>query len=149
MAEIKFVEGELFVDKRGEIRSANNFDFSEIKRSYVITNANTEIVRGWNGHQYEKKWFWCLRGGFTGAFVEIDNWEAPGKHLAPQIIKLCAEQSRVVCVPEGYATCFKATEPNSLLVVFSDKTYSECLLDSWKYEPNYWFDWGNLIINDK
>jgi dTDP-4-dehydrorhamnose 3,5-epimerase len=144
MAEIKVVEGEVFVDHRGEILSANNLDFAEIKRSYTITNADTEIIRGWHGHQDEKKWFWCLRGGFTGAFVEIDNWEEPSRGLKPHIYDLCAERSQVICVPEGYANCFRATEPDSLLMVFSSKTYPECLSDSWRYEPNYWFDWNKV-----
>lgn len=144
MASIKVIEGELFVDHRGEILSANNLDFAEIKRSYVITNADTEIIRGWHGHQDEKKWFWCVKGSFIGAFVEIDDWDTPNKELTPQIYRLSAGKSQVVCVPEGYANCFRATEPNSLLMVFSSKTYPECLSDSWRYEPNYWFDWNTL-----
>lgn len=134
----------MFVDRRGEIISANTLDFAEIKRSYTITNTNTEIIRGWHGHQDEKKWFWCLKGGFKGAFVEIDNWERPSRSLMPHIYNLRAEKSQVICVPEGYANCFRATEPDSLLMVFSSKTYPECLSDSWRYEPNYWFDWNEI-----
>lgn len=144
MAEIKVIEGEVFVDHRGEILSANNLDFAEIRRSYTITNANTDVIRGWHGHQDEKKWFWCIKGSFKGAFVEIDNWDKPSRELVPQIYDLRAEKSQVVCVPEGYANCFRATEPDSLLMVFSSKTYPECLSDSWRYEPNYWFDWNKI-----
>lgn len=144
MAEIKVVEGEVFVDHRGEIHSANNLDFAEIKRSYTITNADTEIIRGWHGRQDEKKWFWCLKGSFKGAFVEIDNWDEPSRDLKPHFYDLRAERSQVICVPEGYANCFRATEPDSLLLVFSSKTYPECLSDSWRYEPNYWFDWDEI-----
>lgn len=144
MAEIKVVEGEIFTDHRGVIQSANSLDFAEIRRSYTITNADTTVIRGWHGHQDEKKWFWCLRGGFKGAFVEIDNWEEPSRDLKPHFYDLKAERSQVICVPEGYANCFRATEPDSLLMVFSSKTYPECLSDSWRYEPNYWFDWNEI-----
>lgn len=144
MAEIKVVEGEVFVDHRGEILSANTLDFAEIKRSYTITNTNMELIRGWHGHQDEKKWFWCLKGSFKGAFVEIDNWDEPSRDLKPHFYDLRAEKSQVICVPEGYANCFRATEPDSLLMVFSSKTYPECLEDSWRYEPNYWFDWNEI-----
>ena len=144
MAEIKVVEGEIFTDHRGVIQSANSLDFAEIRRSYTITNADTTVIRGWHGHQDEKKWFWCLKGGFKGVFVEIDNWEEPSRDLKPHIYNLRAEKSQVICVPEGYANCFRATEPDSLLMVFSSKTYPECLSDSWRYEPNYWFDWNEI-----
>lgn len=144
MSEIKVVEGELFIDYRGEIMSVNNLDFAEIKRSYVITNTDTEIIRGWHGHQDEKKWFWCVKGSFKGAFVEVDNWKCPSKNLIPHFFELRADHSQVVCVPEGYANCLRATKPDSKLIVFSSKTYPECLSDSWRYEPNYWFDWDEI-----
>lgn len=144
MAEIKVVEGEIFTDHRGVIQSVNSLNFAEIRRSYTISNADTTVIRGWHGHQDEKKWFWCLKGGFKGVFVEIDNWEEPSRDLKPHFYDLRAERSQVICVPEGYANCFRATEPDSLLMVFSSKTYPECLSDSWRYEPNYWFDWDEI-----
>lgn len=144
MADIKVIEGEIFTDHRGVIQSVNSLNFAEIRRSYTISNADTTVIRGWHGHQDEKKWFWCLKGGFKGVFVEIDNWEEPSRDLKPHFYDLRAERSQVICVPEGYANCFRATEPDSLLMVFSSKTYPECLSDSWRYEPNYWFDWDEI-----
>ena len=68
MAEIKVIEGEVFVDHRGEILSANNLDFAEIRRSYTITNANTDVIRGWHGHQDEKKMVLVYKGWLQGRF---------------------------------------------------------------------------------
>ncbi len=146
MSAIKIIEGGIFTDYRGQITSANNLDFSEIRRSYLIQNADTDIIRGWHGHRNEKKWFWCLKGSFTAAFVEIDDWNNPSRHLKPEIFRLGAERSQVICVPEGYANCFRANESGSMLMVFSSNTYPECLSDSWRYESNYWFDWKTIVL---
>ncbi len=130
MCEIKIIDGEIFNDHRGRITSANNLAFTEIRRSYLIENADTEIIRGWHGHKQEKKWFWCLRGCFIAAFVEIDEWQNPSRDLKPEVYRLNAARNQVVCVPEGYANCFRADEPGSMLLVFSSNTYPECLSDS-------------------
>ena len=48
----------------------------------IIYQNDTSIVRAWHAHQYEKKWFYAVKGSFTTAFVKIDNWESPSINLA-------------------------------------------------------------------
>ena len=57
---------------------------------------------------------------------------------------LTAEESRIVCVPAGYANCLKAHEPGSIMQVFSDKVLPEALGDSWRYDRSMWVDWNSL-----
>lgn len=142
--KIEILDGEIFVDHRGRISSMNGLDFSEINRFYVISNKDIELVRGWHGHRTEKKWFYCLKGSFTMAFVKIDDWEAPCQDLVPDIVRITSRKSQTVLVPESYANCLRADEPDSLLLVFSSRTYPECLDDSYRYAPNYWFDWKEV-----
>lgn len=44
MSEIKFVEGGISVDVRGQISHVNDLDMSEIKRFYVIHQKDTSII---------------------------------------------------------------------------------------------------------
>jgi len=142
MSKIKVVEGEIFRDARGQISSLNNFHFEGVKRCYIIHHPDTSVVRGWNGHQFEKKWFYCIKGSFIVALVEVDNWENPSPDLVPEIFELSDNDSKIICVPEGYANCIKAHEKDSILLVLSGKILEEALKDSWRYDKDMWVDWS-------
>lgn len=142
MSEIKLIQGEIFTDYRGQISSLNNFRFGEVERIYFIHHPNKSVVRGWHAHQFEKKWFYCIKGSFTLAFVKIDDWYTPSKYLSPEIFTLTETDSQIICLPEGYANCLKASEEDSVLMVFSDKILSEALNDSWRYDADLWVDWS-------
>lgn len=147
--KVELLEGEIYTDYRGRITSMNGLSFEGIERFYMIENKDVNLIRGWHGHQFEKKWFQCLKGSFTMAFVQINNWEAPSRKLKPEFYHISDRLSQIICVPEGYANCLRADEPGSLLLVFSGKRYPECLSDSWRYEPNYWFDWNDIKRTEK
>lgn len=141
MSEIMVIEGGIFIDHRGKITHVNSLDMSEVERFYVIHHDNTEVVRAWHAHQFEKKWFYCIKGSFTTAFVKIDNWKNPSDDLKPEIYELSANQSQIVCVPEGYANGIKANEPDSILLVLSNKTLEVAVHDSWRYSAEKWMKW--------
>lgn len=122
----------------------NSFRFDGVERYYFIRNLDTHVVRGWHGHQYERKWFQCVKGSFTMAFVAPDDWDCPSRDLKPVICRLSEARSEIICVPEGYANCLRAEEPGSVLMVLSGKRYPECLDDSWRYPPDYWFRWSEV-----
>lgn len=142
--KIQVIAGEFFEDKRGIITSVNDFLFEGIERFYVIKHDSSQVVRGWHGHQYERKWFYCLKGSFKMAFVKIDNWDNPGRELVPEVYRIDERKSEVICVPEGYANCLQALTEDAQLLVFSGKRYPECLSDSWRYDVDYWGKWDEL-----
>ena len=142
MSEIKLIQGEIFQDSRGQISSLNDFRFDGVQRFYFIHHPDKKIIRGWHGHQFEKKWFYCVKGSFTLAFVKIDDWENPSANLIPEIYNLTEKNSQIICLPEGYANCVKAQENDSILLVLSDKILSEALEDSWRYDCNLWVNWS-------
>ena len=142
MSRVTIVEGEIFCDARGQISSLNNFHFHGVERCYIIHHPDRSVVRGWNGHQHEKKWFYCIKESFTLGLVEVDNWEYPSKNLKAEIFSLSDKESKIICVPEGYANCIKAHEDGSILLVFSGKILEEALLDSWRYDKSMWVDWS-------
>lgn len=141
MSGIKIIEGGIFTDHRGKLSHVNGLDMSEVERFYVIRHDSTEVVRAWHAHQYEKKWFYCIKGSFTGAFVKIDNWENPSKNLIPEVFELSENKSEVIYIPEGYANGFKANGPDSILLVLSNKTLDVAVHDSWRYDADMWMKW--------
>ena len=143
MSEIRILQGGIFRDHRGELAHVNDFHLEGAHRYYVIKHDSTEVIRGWHGHQLEAKWFQCLRGGFRLAFVQPDDWEHPSPDLVPEVFTLTAERSELLCLPAGYANCIRATEPDSILLVFSGKVLEEAVHDSWRWEPAMWG--GNTI----
>lgn len=142
MSEIKIVEGGISVDYRGQISHVNDLDMKEIERFYIINQNDPSIIRAWHAHQFEKKWFYVIKGSFTMAFVKVDNWENPSPELQPEIFQMSAAESKILCLPEGYANGIKANEPNSLLLVYSNKILSVAVNDSWRYDKNMWVDWS-------
>ena len=141
MDKIKIIEGGISVDYRGQISHVNNLDMSEVERFHVIHQNDTSIVRAWHAHQHEKKWFYALKGSFKMAFVKIDNWENPSPDLKPEIFHLSDKESRILYIPEGYANGIKAEDPDSILMVFSNKILSEAVNDSWRYDSKMWVEW--------
>ena len=142
MADVKIIDGEIFRDQRGQISSLNAFRFPGVERFYFIHHPDTSVIRGWHGHQHEKKWFYCVKGAFTIGLVEIDDWENPSPELKAQKYHLTEQESRIICVPEGYANCIKASIPDSILLVFSGKTLPEAYSDSWRYDSKLWITWS-------
>ncbi|WP_281671707.1 dTDP-6-deoxy-3,4-keto-hexulose isomerase [Rikenella microfusus] len=143
MSEIRILQGGIFRDHRGELAHVNDFHLEGAHRYYVIKHDSTEVIRGWHGHRFEAKWFQCLRGGFRLAFVQPDDWEHPSLDLVPEVFTLTAGRSELLCLPAGYANCIRATEPDSILLVFSGKVLDEAVHDSWRWEPAMWG--GNTI----
>ena len=143
MSKVEVVKGEIYRDERGQISSLNDFRFPGVERVYFIHHPDISVVRGWHAHQFEKKWFYCVKGSFTVALVKIDNWDNPSPDLQAEFFKLTEQDSKIVCVPEGYANCIKAHEKDSVLLVFSGKVLEEALLDSWRYDKDMWVDWSH------
>ena len=141
MSEIKVIPGEIFKDERGQISSLNEFHFEGVKRTYIIQHPDSSVIRGWHAHQYERKWFYCIKGKFSVALVKVDNWEVPSPTLKAEVFHLDENDSKIVCVPAGYANCLKAMENGAIMQVFSDKTLQEALGDSWRYDKSLWHNW--------
>lgn len=144
MADVKVIDGEIFRDQRGQISSLNDFRFTGVERVYFIHHPDIRVVRGWNGHRIEKKWFTCIKGSFTLALVQIDQWEHPSPDLQAQLYALSEAKSQIVCVPGGYANCIKASSPDSVLMVLSSVLLSDAGADNWRYDSSLWVDWSKL-----
>lgn len=140
--EVEILQGEVFSDHRGEIYSLNDFGFEGVKRTYLIHHPDKSVIRGWHAHKHERKWFYCIKGGWTLGLVRIDDWDNPSSALEPLIFRLSDKESKLICVPAGFANCLKANCDDAIIQVFSDVPLPEAYGDSWRYDSSLWVDWS-------
>ena len=135
--DINIISGGIHSDARGSIEFVNDFDMSPIKRFYIIKHNDIETLRGWRAHRIEQRWFYVLNGGFQLKLVKIDDWNSPSTHLPAQEHLLLESQKQVFHIPSGYATCLKALEENSKLLVLADFGIEHASNDNYLYPLDY------------
>lgn len=145
MGELGFIQGGVAKDERGQIRFVNEFDMSLVKRFYIIKNADTALIRGWRAHRIEQRWFYVLSGSFNLAVVKIDDWENPSPSLPIENLILNAADMKVLHVPVGYGTAFRALEVGSELLVYADYPVSHASLDDYTWKSDY-FTNGRVVV---
>jgi len=138
------IKGDHFQDLRGSMRFVNDFRFEDIKRFYFIKHPDIAVVRAWQGHQFEKKYFYPISGSFVVAWVKIDDFENPSDDLIPEYHILSAKNSEILSVPKGYANGLKALEPNSELMIFSDMNLEESVNEKIRFPADWWLDWSKF-----
>ena len=130
------INGGSYSDIRGDVTYNNDFDMSSIKRIYSIQNINTSIVRAWQGHAIERRWFSVVKGSFEIKLIKIDNWENPTKSLEVFSRIINDENFDVLCVPGGYVSSIQALEENSKLLLMSDYRLGD-IEDEYRFDSNY------------
>ena len=134
---MNIIQGGVAKDHRGQIRFVNDFDMSLVKRFYIIKNLDTELVRGWRAHKIEQRWFYVLSGSFSVDLVKIDNWEVASPDLPVDNMVISAANLRVLHVPAGSGTAFRALESESELLVYSDYAIEHAANDDHTYPLDY------------
>ena len=132
----KIIKGNSFTDIRGTIYFNNSFDTSEIKRMYIIQNSSVNVIRGWQGHKVEQRWFSALQGEFEINLIEVDNWETPSKYLQSIKYNLNSDKMNVLHVPPGFVSSIRSKEPASKLLAMSNYGIEE-INDEYRYENEY------------
>jgi dTDP-4-dehydrorhamnose 3,5-epimerase-like enzyme len=134
----QITKGGFHEDQRGRVSFVNDFDMTLIKRFYQINHPNTDVIRAWQGHQTESKWFYCVEGSFTINYIQPKNWTNTNDAEKVERIEICHSNPMVLQVPYGFVTGIKANIPNSILIVYSDFTLSESKLDDFRFDLHTW-----------
>ncbi len=129
------IEGKTFSDDRGKIFHINNFDFSPIKRMYIIENINTDQLRGWKGHMIENRWFYCQTGKIEIQTVSIKCFETKKPEI--QIFNLTEQNLNILFIPKGYATTIKQNQNKSRVVAMSDYLLGESNDENLSWPSNF------------
>jgi hypothetical protein len=133
------ISGNCHQDQRGQLFYNNDFDTSSIKRMYVIENSTVDLIRAWQGHKIEQRWFSAVQGRFKIQLIAIDNWEKPKDSLPRLEYILKSETLDILHVPSGYVSSIQALEEKSKLLVMSDYHLGE-INDDFRYQMNYFIN---------
>jgi dTDP-4-dehydrorhamnose 3,5-epimerase-like enzyme len=144
MKATTFIKGGSFTDERGSLKFVNDFSFEGVKRFYQLIHPETAVIRAWQGHQIEQKYFYAVKGEFILAWVKIDNWETPSPVLRAEHIILSENEPGVFCIPPGYANGIKALTPGAILMVYSNLNLEQSASDRWSFPQDQWFDWQHI-----
>ena len=131
------IQGGKHVDHRGTLSFVNGFDFDGLQRFYILENDHCQVIRAWQGHKRETKYFYVSRGRFLISLVAPDNWEKPSRDLSVLHYEIGADDSQILKVPGGHANGFQAMEEPSQVIVFSDSNLEESGRDNFRWEPDY------------
>jgi dTDP-4-dehydrorhamnose 3,5-epimerase-like enzyme len=135
------IKGGNYTDERGGLEFYNDFDMSQIKRVYFTTHFDTEVIRAWQGHTIESRWFCSVKGSFLVKLIEIDNWKNPSDELKVLEYKLTTEKQEILYIPNGFVNGFKALEVNSKLMIMSNYKLNEIENDQIRFDQNKWTKW--------
>lgn len=122
-----------YADERGSVFHFSDFELNSVKRVYFIAPLMEAGFRGWHGHRFESKTFRCIRGSFEISSVKVLDWEKPSGDR-PQSWELNESNGSLLSVPAGHANGIRPLEPNSLLMVMSNKTLGESLADDYRFQ---------------
>ena len=128
------ISGGQHVDVRGVVRFNNAVNLEQVKRMYTIENSSLAVVRAWQGHQVEQRWFAAVKGDFKIIVAAIDTWPKPSRDIKQVTFIVKAAQLDVLHVPAGYLTSIQQLEENATLIVYADyglgAINDECKLDA-------------------
>lgn len=119
------IGGNRHVDQRGSIAFVNDFDMSQVRRFYSIQPA-VGLIRAWQGHKLENKWFHVIKGSFRVKLRALESKKFVGE------FKLNAERPEVLIIPKGVYNGFEALEEDSVLMVFSDASLEQSIKDDYR-----------------
>jgi dTDP-4-dehydrorhamnose 3,5-epimerase-like enzyme len=142
----QIIQGGSFTDERGTLSFVNDFAFKDVKRFYCINHPDARIVRAWQGHKIEHKYFYVAAGSFAIGWVKIDDWENPSPDLIAEHTVLTDKNPVIFSLPSGYANGIKALQENSALIIYSNLTTEESANDRWSFEANRWINWQQFHI---
>ena len=135
------LKGGIAVDDRGSVSFVNDFDFSDVKRFYMIKNHAQGFIRAWHGHKKEAKYFTVVKGSALICGVEIDDWKSPSKNLQITRFVLSEAAPSVLYLPEGFANGAMSLTSDTTIVVYSTVSLQESLNDDIRFDSRYWNPW--------
>lgn len=121
--------GGLSVDDRGKVSFANDFDFKDVKRFYVVENHNKGHLRAWHGHKKEAKYVYVVSGSAKIGVATGEDFES---------YVLSADKPQVLYIPAGsYNGCRTLTD-DAKVIYFSTATLEESKQDDQRLPEDTW-----------
>lgn len=129
---MELIKGGLSVDDRGKVTFVNDFDFSDVKRFYVVENHSRGFLRAWHGHEREGKYVFVVSGAAIVAYVPIrGEWEL-------NRVVLSADNPQILFIPPGNYNGFKTLTDDAKIIFYSTATLEESRDDDIRERADIW-----------
>lgn len=138
------LRGGSFNDARGNLRFVNEEIPGNYRRFYLITPANTNMIRAWQGHKIEEKAFYAIKGTFTIAVIKPEPFDEPGGNEIPEIFELSEDNNGFLRVPAGCYTGIKPKTADSILLVLSSLDLAGSKSDDYRQPAGKWVNWDTI-----
>ena len=132
------IEGGLAIDDRGQLTFANDFDFSNVKRFYMVENFSQDVIRAFHGHLKEEKYVLVVSGSAIIAAVKMDDTIKPKKSNEIHRFIISSKKPMILHIPAGYANGFRVLEENAKIIFFSTSSLEESKGDDYRFPYDYW-----------
>ena len=131
---VKMLDGGVAVDDRGQLSFVNDFDFSDVKRFYMVENHEKGFIRAWHGHKKEGKYVFVPSGAILVGAVNLETEEIDR-------FVLSSSKPQVLYIPPGYANGFMNLQENTKVMFFSTSTLEDSMGDDIRFEWDKWNIW--------
>jgi len=131
---VKVMDGGVAVDDRGQLSFVNDFNFSDVKRFYMVENHQSGFIRAWHGHKKEGKYVFVPNGAILLGCVNLETEEIDR-------FVLSSSKPQVLYIPPGYANGFMNLQNNTKVMFFSTSTLEDSLGDDIRFEWDKWNIW--------
>lgn len=125
------INGEMPKDNRGSVSFVNDFDFKDVKRFYLVENADAHGARGWHGHKKEGKYVFVPEGRATIGVVNMETEKT-------QWYTLDAKNPQVLYIPPGNYNAARSLRKGTKIMYFSTATLEESLADDFREPLEKW-----------
>ena len=132
---VELINGGVAVDDRGQLSFVNDFDFTDVKRFYMVENHEQGFIRAWHGHKKEGKYVYVPSGAILIGTVNLETEEV-------ERFVLSSSKPQVLYIPPGYANGFMNLQDNTKVIFFSTSTLKESMGDDIRFEYDKWNIWN-------
>lgn len=130
----------MYKDERGLLSHLGDLQLPNIKRVYFISGGQANGFRGWHGHRFESKIFYCISGSATVWCARPSSWDQTVESEDDTVLKwdLRANSPGFLFVPEGYANGIEMGGEASTLMVMSNRSLGESQSDDYRFLDDRW-----------
>lgn len=136
--KIEIFIGESKKDNRGNISFFNTFYFKNVKRFYIVENANKKIIRAFHGHMKEGKYVFVTSGKILLCIAPLTNAGNPSTKVKVERFFLSYKTPKIIYIPPKYANGFKILEKNTQVIFYSTLSLQDSLKDDYRFSYDYW-----------
>ncbi len=143
MDKVQIFQGGTHTDFRGQLKYINDLSIDGVQRMYSVYHPDTSIIRAWQGHPTESKYYLVIKGIWLAAWVFMDD-TLPESSWKADYAFLREEYTEMIYLPPGYANGFKALVPDSIILCLSIPGNESETIRRWPADT--WLDWTKFEL---